>query len=375
MSIVNVVYPDGKRVPITDLCFSPESTGSVSIQQHEEISMSNQITDVILFHANCHDGRMAAAIVLDATVDYIAVPINYDSNDIPAQEYLEYIAGKVSREGVELKTYISLTFVDFCPKPEQAIALAEAGYSVLILDHHASAFDAMVAGGFTAFTSDKRAGWKFSRKTVGNFWHAITYHYAPEESGAMMAYKFYHGEDATVPDYVKWVSDRDLWKFHYPETKPFAAGMSRYMSVHPSQFSKLLTTEKVAETLQVGQALMDAQDAYVEKQLRNSIRILNISSTLLEEYEVVKPLKVAIYNNTYLPSELADAYFKSQSEVDAIALYTVVDEKRVIYSMRSREGVSSVWLAKHFGGGGHDNANGFTTCLQTLLDFLLEGEI
>lgn len=338
--------------------------------------MSHLVSTVILYHANCHDGRMAAAIALEATAGSIAVPINYDSNEIPAQEYLAHITGKVSREGVDLTNVITLLFVDFCPKPEQAIALAQAGYIVSILDHHKSAFDAMMAGGFTPNKSTKPESWWYACKGVNVDPPAvILYRYTEEESGAMMAYKFYYGEDATVPDYVKWVSDRDLWKFHYPETKPFAAGMSRYMSVHPSQFSKLLTTEKVAETLQVGQALMDAQDAYVEKQLRNNIRVLNVSATLLEEYEVVKPLKVAIYNNTYLPSELADAYFKSQSEVDAIALYTVIDEKRVIYSMRSREGVSSVWLAKHFGGGGHDNANGFTTCLQTLLDFLLEGEI
>lgn len=324
-----------------------------------------QPSNLYFYHSGCHDGRMAAAIALDATVDSLAAPINYDSNDIPPAEYVSHLVDKAAKHDITMNPLVSVAFLDFCPRPAQVLAMYEAGYDVLILDHHVSAREAML---------DACIGSVDDPVTVipnksDNIGASVMYHYSEEESGALMTFKYFHPH-ATVPDYVKWVSDRDLWKFEYKESKPFAAGMNRYMSVQPGMLLNLLTPEGVMDMLSAGESLLQAQDAYVAKQLRNKITRIYVDGPT-----GLAMVAAALYNNTYLPSELADAYFKSQHEADIFISYTVVDASRVIYSVRSREGVDSLWLSERFGGGGHANANGFTTRLEELLDFLLEGEM
>lgn len=327
---------------------------------------------LLMYHANCHDGRMAAAVASDMLGSPVTVPINYDSNDVPAAEYIQHLEQKVDKFNVELSRFDTVYFVDFCPKPAQVEVLRSYFPSVIIIDHHKSAFDAMVEAGYTV-KPHEASGWlvhgddSFRVVSSGpdDSRHVYLYYmYAAEESGALMAYRYFHGFKADVPDYIKWVSDRDLWKFNYPESKPFAAGMSQYMSVHPGQLTSLLTPTGVDEMLGVGQAILNTQDAYVAKQLRNKIETVAFTDGEGKQHPV------AMYNSTYLPSELCDAYWGTQMGVDIMALYTVIDASKVIYSVRSRAGVDSLWLAKHFGGGGHAQANGFSTDLLTLMNFL-----
>lgn len=378
-----------------------------------------QLTNVIFFHQNCNDGTMAAAIAHELLLkdSSVSFGINYDANDIEPEKYVDYLKEKTEKSNIPdlIHPAVRIWFVDFCPKPKQVETLVYAGFNVVIIDHHKSAYEAMVEHGYLLVPATEK-GDTFknyllhdSRKLnkVGYVEGRLTcaennpnngllrYWYSDTDSGALMTYRILkvvdHNDpedmEASIPDFIRWVSDRDTWQFKFSESKPFAAGMQRYRNVRPNMLMELLTHDKVAEIVSVGQALTEANDAYVEKQLKNQIRTVMISDDLCtpiqlvgidpETGEELDPVdaQIALYNNTHLPSELCDAYWTKQSDIHIMASYTVIDESRVIYSVRSRKGYNSVWLAKYFGGGGHDNANGFTTDLQTLCKFLTEDVI
>ncbi|MDD2819181.1 MAG: hypothetical protein PHN51_10380 [Candidatus Nanopelagicales bacterium] len=358
---------------------------------------------VLFYHANCQDGLMASAIALSFLPDAYSVPINYDSHDVSPDDYVLHLGTKVAKEnnGVAFTADMKIYFLDFCPKPGQIRAMLNSGYAITVVDHHKSAYQDFCATvgleGFDDFNPRLAVdapdlscdGWKAF--AVDGF----AYLYCETNSGALMTYKLFQWmtlglltpeeaaeEILTVPNYVKWVSDRDLWKFEYPETKAFNSGFTRYRQVHPRMLVGLLTPPKVDEIVATGQALLDHDDAYVAKHAKNSVDVLTVVNKdtrtpidLVGESGEEGVWKMALYNSNHLASELCDAYFKSQTEIHVMACYTVVSKDKVIYQTRSREGYVCVWIAKSFGGGGHDRACGFTTNLATLLKFLKTGEI
>ena len=355
-------------------------------------------TYVLFYHANCTDGLMASAIAHSYLPDAHSVPINYDSHEVSPDDYVQRLATIVAKEnsGLAFTPNMRVYFLDFCPKPDQIRAMLNSGYAVTIVDHHKSAYrdfcDTVGIDGFDDFNPRLSVdapdlscdGWK------GFAVDGLAYLYCESDSGALMTYKLFQWmvlglltpdeateEILTVPNYVKWVSDRDLWKFEYPETKVFDAGMSLYKQIQPGFLIRHIETTGVDTILAEGKAVLAANEAYVRSHVPRIKTVVTVTRVMFGTPTLVpfqkdglEVVRIAMYNCTHLASELCAGYFESQNEVHVMIAYTIIGQDEVICQMRSRAGYPVNFIAEMFGGGGHENACAFTITMTELLHAL-----
>jgi hypothetical protein len=256
---------------------------------------------LVVYHANCPDGFCAAWVA---------------SKSLPAGT--EFYA---AHYGGELPDFTdrNVMFLDWCPKLHQ-MPLLEVARSVVCLDHH--------------ITSKLEA-----EKLGGTF--DIT------KSGAMLTWEHFN-PGIPAPDIVKYVQDRDLWKWDLEYSKGYSAALSTY----PYEFGawdkfNALTT---SEVLVIGAAITRYQDKLVESHVKHA------------RLQQVCGHEVLVANATVLFSEIGEALAKNMPF--GATYFDRADGKRQ-WSLRSRGdgGLHVGDLAKTMGGGGHPNAAGFETIL------------
>ena len=264
----------------------------------------------VLYHSHCPDGFGAAFAAwkkLGKTAKYL--PVSY-GDPVP----------NITKENSEI--YI----VDFSfPKP--ILEELASKFKVTLIDHH-----------------------KTAEKDLEGLPFA---HFDMTHSGAVLTYKhFFPGEE--VPDFFRYLEDRDLWKFEMEHSKEFQA----YLGSHPFKFQvweEILNTPK-EKWLAEGTAILRRDGAIVDSMTNKAALI---------EFE---GHKIAVVNVSYFWSEaghhLLEERFKEKG-IDYALLYTDVpkDRKR-IYSLRSLGDFDVSVIAKKFGGGGHKNASGFQFTLN-----------
>ncbi|HEY5582291.1 MAG TPA: phosphoesterase, partial [Rhodoferax sp.] len=154
---------------------------------------------LILYHGrNCPDGFSAA---LAAWLFYAgrAEFLGLDHGDIKSITDLPALDGRA--------VYI----LDFSFSPEITRQIEERAAKLVMLDHHKSAADKLT--GFAC-----RCG---------------VVHFDMHKSGARLAWEFFHPEQ-TVPDLVRFVEDRDIWVWQYPESAGFLAALD----MEPFEFER-----------------------------------------------------------------------------------------------------------------------------------------
>jgi len=135
-------------------------------------------------------GALAAYLVLgDTNTSYY--PIVYNEN----------IMNKYQLQNA------TVYFIDISPDYRIIETLATTCHDIIILDHHKSAVDKL---------SDKASF--FSEKSVLD----------NQKSGCMIAWEYYHPTQEPTR-FFKYVEDRDIWKFQYPETKPFSLCLETFI--------------------------------------------------------------------------------------------------------------------------------------------------
>ena len=168
----------------------------------------------------------------------------------------------------------------------------------------------------------------------------------PEHSGACLAWKWWAGPGETIPELVRYIEDRDLWRWELRNSREVAAALDSY----PKDFQVWDTLAVDALALE-GEAILRRERLMVEKLIDLAV------------WRTVGGLPVPAVNTPVLVSETCEALLEKFPDAPFAAAYSQLPgpdgEIRERWSLRSRPGFDVSRTARRLGGGGHPQAAGF----------------
>lgn len=254
----------------------------------------------VIYHGDCNDGFAAAWVAWMKLRDHgVYIPANY--GDVPPPV------------GPGDRVYI----LDFSYPREVLLDLHAKVESLLVLDHHRTAQADLDGLDFCTFDMQK--------------------------SGAMLAWEHFHPDEDAPPWIVKYVQDRDLWRFDLHGSRAANAAISSW----PRDFNYWVRANRF-------RAL---------KAMEDGIAILRYITQYTDE--MCAHARTVEFGGYWVPC--VNAPYKGISEIcgklaeDAefsIGWFQRGDDKYQ-YSLRSRGEFDVSELARRWGGGGHKNSAGF----------------
>ena len=298
-----------------------------------------------IYHGNCADGFGAAWAVREALGDDV-----------------EFHAG-VHQDSPPDVTGREVIFVDFSYKRDVLVAMADKAKGVLVIDHHKSAVEDLVADGnyivdFGGYTGDLTLD-RFRDNLVQDHCESCPYGriytiFDMERSGAGMAWDFFHPGKAR-PALINHIEDRDLWRFALPKTREIQAAVFSY----PYEFE---TWDWLILEADLDQLALEG--AAIERKHHKDIA--ELTGVVTREMKIgghIVPMANLPYTLT------SDAGHLLAESYPFAGCYWDTPEGRV-FSLRSRENGADVSeIAKQYGGGGHKNASGFRVPFDQLDQF------
>lgn len=269
--------------------------------------------DYVIYHSPCSDGSGAALgawLKLKDNAVYEGMTYHTPIN-------LEKLKGK------------NVIFLDCSLKKDELVKLRSIANKVMILDHHASA-EQELAG---------EAGCFFF---MGN-------------SGAILAWHYFHGIDVLAPQLLRLIEDRDLWRWDNRElSEPlYYAIIAKFPKVDYKALVPYLQEDKLNELIAFGRELVSKNQLWCQATAR-AAKFKNLNLPDGKKYRVI----CQELENNKLISELAE-YLYTNNEVDLVMLWFKVAGDRFKISFRTNnKAVNLATLASSLGGGGHEQAAG-----------------
>lgn len=289
---------------------------------------------LVIYHDHCTDGFAAAFCAWQKFRDEAEyVPLNYGKD----QEKFQKTGNWKNRD-----VYV----LDFSFNRELTGLLMEETESFTWLDHHKTAFE-MWCG-----EELRRSEYRSSDGRI----HILLDN---SKSGAILTWEhFNHGQDA--PEFIRFVDDRDRWQFKFWQSKPFHAAMSVRKPWTFEQWSELFGNESypVGEPHVVaeGEIILEAYNQQVESLSKYARKC------------VINGETGAMVNSPLHMSEIGHVL---ATETGTFGLVWYIGEGNMVKcSLRSNGDYDVSAIAKQFGGGGHKNAAGFSTDVQTLVEMM-----
>jgi oligoribonuclease NrnB/cAMP/cGMP phosphodiesterase (DHH superfamily) len=274
--------------------------------------MNENIT--VLYHDNCPDGFGAAWSFwrkYGSSIEYVAVSHGEEPPDVKGR---------------------NVFIVDFCYDKTTMLGIKEVAESIVVLDHHKSAEETCGELDFCYFDMN--------------------------HSGAFLAWNHLFPDDS-VPLLIKYVEDRDLWKWELQNTEEILSAVDSF--------------EKTFENWDLLHGYLDAVESVRWRRVKNMGEgILQYKRNLIKSLiknaytEDIIGYNVPIINAPFFQSEIA----AELAEGNPFAAAYYFDGIGYKFSLRSEEDGEDVSIiASRFGGGGHKNASGFRiTDLSILKD-------
>jgi uncharacterized protein len=268
----------------------------------------------IFYHANCLDGLMSAAVAVSRFksqgFEYATHPVGYEA--FTELDILSKIA---------LEDFVYV--LDFSFPLELSRKLEKESAFFITIDHHVSA-------------QEKLNGEPY-------------FLYFPDMCGATATWDwFYYKQE--IPQVLKYVEDRDLWKFALPETKAVCKGLELTTLGEVEKAISILATGLTSEAYIVGKTFTAWQAKLVKEHAEEQSYLVELNL----------PCTVAACNAPkFLASELGNLLAEKHF---GIAIVYSLDDRWVNCSARSVEGsiCSAKEVAERYGGGGHRHAAGFS---------------
>lgn len=273
----------------------------------------------VIYHANCLDGLFAARATYHGLLD----AYSYSDITFVAASY-----GDAPPDVTGQLVYI----VDFSYSRDVLLALGDRAKRIVVLDHHKTAW-----------------------KELGGIQHPnIRVHFDMEKSGCVLARLWFTPHDLAFPPVLKYVQDRDLWRFDYPETKAVCAAL--YLEGFDDPRGPLVYA--IDDLVSQGLAVLKYQEKLLDKLTApENVRCYNFRGHT----------NVAFVNSPVLQSEIGDRL----SLKHPFVVIHYMDNEKQIFSLRSNKNnpdwVDVAEIAEGYGGGGHVNAAGFTLPLEAYL--------
>lgn len=276
----------------------------------------------ILYHSNCLDGMMSAAIVYK----YLTEQLNYTEDEF------RFTPVKYQEPLPKLTPDSYVYIVDFSYPREVILDLHEKHENVIILDHHKTAQEQLLG--------------------LRNAFFDIN------ESGATLTWKYFYPEKP-VPYTVQMIRDRDLWLWELPQTEAFTEAIYNLLKLDVKSWQRLLTSNctnpddlgvVVNNLIGQGKAIVAASRNQIEKQLDN------VYWSKLPLHDDLIPM----INSGHLISKTCQALYTKFSDAPYVAMWTLKDDKVFVALRSSSTGADVSQIAKVYGGGGHKNSAGAT---------------
>lgn len=278
---------------------------------------------LVIYHGrNCPDG-FAAALAAWLFYEGRAEFVGLDHGDIKSVDDLPALDGRA--------VYI----LDFSFSPAIMRSIEERAAKLVLLDHHKSAADKL--DGFAS-----RCG---------------VVHFDMKKSGARLAWEFFQREQA-LPDLVRFVEDRDIWAWQYPESAGFLAALD----LEPMEFERWneiagFDAAQLSKYLERGRA-MDAKFSKLATDIADGAQAL-----------VFNGVSGVMANAPGPFHSLVGEMLCKRSGTFAL-LWSVDKSGAIKCGLRSEPGFNCIPLAESMHGGGHAQACGFKMGLERLPELL-----
>ena len=277
---------------------------------------------LILYHGrNCPDGfgaAMAAWLFYGDKAELRGL----DHGQIEQIDDLGDVQGRV------------VYMLDFAFGPELTAALDERAAKLIVLDHHKSA-------------AEKLDGYQCRCGVV---------HFDMNKSGARLAWEFFH-PDKPVPSLIRYIEDRDIWKWAFDESPAFLAALD----MEPRSLERW--AEIAAFTPEQEAAFMARGGAMDEKYQKLCADMADMAQPIV--FNGVQGLMVNCPGMFH--SQVGDILAR---ESETFALMWHASTQGVKVGLRSRNRFNCIPLAESFGGGGHVQACGFKMGAERLVELL-----
>jgi len=266
----------------------------------------------VLYHANCADGFCSAYILWTLFPGATFTPCHYGQPLILR----------------DFKVTDTILMVDFSYKRDQLIKIANKVKKVIIYDHHKTAMEDLEAG----------------------LPHNVSVTFDMGRAGCEITWEEMR-KNTAYPNLIKYVADRDLWRWELPKSKEVSA----YIASVPFDFNTWLMLEKdLQEYMPLIVAKGEAILAFQNKQIEASVAAASDAQLIVPG---MGTFVIPAVNTTVNFSEVAGKLAEGRSF--AVCWFMRKDGK-FQYSLRSsEEGLDVSEIAKALGGGGHPRAAGF----------------
>lgn len=277
---------------------------------------------LVIYHGKCPDGfaaALAAWLYFDGQGEYVGV----SHGKVTALSDLPELTGRA--------VYI----LDFSFEESLMQGIDAAAAKLVMLDHHKSA-------------ADKLGQFKCRCGAV---------HFDMTQSGAMLAWKFFFPEQP-APDLIRYVQDRDLWTWAFPESAAFLSALD----LEPDEFARW--AEIAAFTPEQSEAFRQRGTAMNEK-------FLNLCQ------DIARGAAPVTFNGQQGVMVNCPGAFTSEvgnmlsAECGTFALlWSVSKDGTVKIGLRAVSAFNAIPLAESMGGGGHPQACGFRMGPERLPELL-----
>lgn len=269
--------------------------------------------NLVIYHADCSDGFGAA---------YAAWKLLGDRATYHAAKYGEPPPNVVGK---------NVAILDFSYDNTTTKCLISQASNLIVIDHHKSAMVELHDISCTRFDMN--------------------------HSGAMLAWKFFHpGKEA--PRLIKFIEDRDLWRWELPYSKEFSAAFDM-VPFDFEEFDKYLDDSAIDNAQERGGYILAYSKTVISKIAKHAV-----ARKLFKK-------NVLVVNSSHWMSEIGAAL--SPKCDYAVIWYHDHDTMQTKVSLRAHHDDADVSeVAKKFGGGGHRLAAGFNlppnVSIETIFD-------
>ncbi|MDD2713457.1 MAG: phosphoesterase [Simplicispira sp.] len=278
---------------------------------------------LILYHGRyCPDGFGAA---LAAWLYYGADGAEFlglDHGDVQSLDDLPALDGRA--------VYI----LDFSFSADILRGIEERAAKLVMLDHHKSA----------------------AEKLTGFACRCGVVHFDMHKSGARLAWEFFH-PDEPIPALLKFIEDRDIWKWEFPESAAFLSALD----MEPHNFARWqeIATFSPAQL----NAFMARGGAMDEKYRKLCTDIAEGAQPI-----VFNGIEGLMVNAPGMFHSLVGDMLSAKT--GTFALMWSASTKGVKVGLRAQRNFDCIALAESMGGGGHAQACGFKMGIERLPQLL-----
>jgi hypothetical protein len=278
---------------------------------------------LVIYHGrNCPDG-FAAALAAWLYYGDSAELLGLDHGQVQTVEDLPPLKGRA--------VYI----LDFSFSADILSAIDASAAKLVLLDHHKSA----------------------AEKLTGFACRCGVVHFDMQKSGARLAWEFFH-PDAPVPDLVRFVEDRDIWNWSFPESPGFLSALD----MEPQRLDRW--QEILAFTPQ-------EQAAFIAQGVAMDAKFQQLAKDIAQGAQPVVFNGVAglMVNAPGMFHSVVGDILSAQSGTFAL-MWSAGAGGAIKAGLRSQRNFDCIPLAESMGGGGHAQACGFRMGVERLPQLL-----